>query len=109
LSFTDDKGRLFENAIFLELRRTYKDIYYFRETGECDFIVKNGKEILHIIQVCAEVHSDNLKREINGLIEALAFFDKKEGVIITLNQEDVMIKNDKTIRLIPAHSWIKQC
>jgi predicted AAA+ superfamily ATPase len=107
LSFTDDIGRLFENAIFLELRRKYKEIYYFREKGECDFIVKNGKEILYIIQVCAQVHPDNIKREVNGLIEALTFFDKEEGIIITLNQDDVILQDNKKIILIAAHNWLK--
>ncbi|MDA9563986.1 ATP-binding protein, partial [Flavobacteriales bacterium] len=106
LSYTDDLGRLFENAIFLELRRRYKTIYYFRDNGECDFIVKEGKEILHIVQVCAEVHTDNKKREIGGLVEALCFFDKEEGVIVTQNQEDVILKDNKKIRLVAAHNWL---
>ena len=106
LSFTNDKGRLFENAIFLELRRNYKEIYYFREKGECDFIVKNGKEILYVIQVCVKVHTDNMKREVQGLVEALTFFNKDEGVIITLNQDDVLIESNKKINLISANNWL---
>ena len=106
LSFTDDVGRLFENSIFLELRRNYKEIYYFREKGECDFIVKRNKEIIHVLQVCAEVTPDNLDREVNGLVEALAFFDKPEGVIVTLNQDDILHRNGRTIRLVPAYSWL---
>ena len=108
LSFTDDVGRLFENSIFLELRRNYKEIYYFREKGECDFIVKRDKEIVHILQVCAEVTPDNLDREVNGLVEALAFFDKPEGVIVTLNQDDILHRNGRTIRLVPAYSWLQE-
>jgi len=106
LSFTDDLGRLFENAIFLELRRMYKDIYYFREQGECDFIVKEGKEIKHILQVCTEINPDNLNREVNGLEEALAFFSKTEGHIITLNQNDKIVKGNKVIHLISASNWL---
>jgi hypothetical protein len=108
LSFTKDRGRLFENAIFLELRRKHKEIYYFRENGECDFIVKEGKEILHIIQVCAAINTDNLKREVDGLLEALNFFDKEEGQIITLNQTDILQKQNKTIYLTPACIWLNK-
>ncbi len=107
LSFTEDTGRLFENVIFLELRRQYKDIYYFREKGECDFIVKQGKTILHVLQVCAEVNPDNLNREVDGLVEALTFFKKEEGFIITKNQDDELIKDGKKITLISAHKWVK--
>ena len=31
LSFSDDNGRLLENLVFLHLRRSYKEIYYFAE------------------------------------------------------------------------------
>jgi hypothetical protein len=106
LSFTGDVGRLFENAIYLELRRKYKKIYYFRKKGECDFIVKEDKEIIHIIQVCAEVNPDNFNREVNGLIEALSYFDKTMGCIITINQEDKILKDNKEIHLISANNWL---
>ncbi|MEM8895892.1 MAG: ATP-binding protein [Bacteroidota bacterium] len=106
-SYTEDIGRLFENVIYLELRRRYKDIYYFRDKGECDFVVMSSKKAAHILQVCSEVHPDNLQREMNGLIEALAYFNKKEGSIITMNQEDVLKKDGKQINLIPAHKWLK--
>jgi len=107
LSYTKDVGRLFENVIYLELRRQYKDIYYFREKGECDFIVKDGKKIIHIIQVCAEINTDNIKIEVNGLVEALDFFNKKEGLIITLNQDDSILESNKKITLKSAHNWLK--
>lgn len=106
LSFMEDTGRLFENAIFLALRRKYKEIYYFREKGECDFIVKDGKEILHILQACVAVTPDNLAREVNGLTEALTYFDKPEGVIITLNQDDEILQDNKKIRLVSANNWL---
>lgn len=108
LSFTDDRGRLFENGIFLELRRKYKEIFYFREKGECDFIVKERKKIKMVIQVCLEINGDNMKREIDGLTEALSFFNLNAGTIVTLNQKDSLEKDGKQINLVPAHEWIKE-
>ena len=108
LSFSSDDGRLLENIIFLELRRKYKEIYYFREKGECDFVVKQGNEILHLIQVCAEVTPDNLNRELNGLFEAMEFFNKQQGLIITFNQEDTFEKEGRKIELVPAHKWLSE-
>jgi len=105
-SFTDDIGRIFENVIFLELRRNHKEIFYFKEQGECDFIVKKGKEICYILQVCVELHPDNMKREINGLMEALSYFNKEEGVIVTLNQHDEIYEDGKKIIILPAHEWL---
>lgn len=106
LSFSDDIGRIFENVIFLELRRNYSEIFYFKEQAECDFIVKNGKDVCYIIQVCKELHPDNMKREINGLVEALLYFNKEDGVIVTLNQRDEFYESGKKIIVLPAHEWL---
>jgi len=107
LSFSEDTGRLLENCVYLALRRKYKEIYYFKEKGECDFIVKEAQDILHIIQVCAEIHPDNKAREVNGLLAALTFFSKTEGLILTLNQEDVLMINDVKVRLLPVWKWLQ--
>ncbi len=107
LSFSKDEGRLLENMVFLELRRNHSDIYYFREHGECDFIVKNDTTITHVVQVCQKVHYDNYEREVGGLLEALNFFEQKEGVIITLDQDDVLKEDGKTIKMIPAWKWFE--
>ena len=107
LSFSEDTRRLLENCVYLALRRKYKEIYYFKEKGECDFIVKEAQDILHIIQVCAEIHPDNKAREVNGLLAALTFFSKTEGLILTLNQEDVLMINDVKVRLLPVWKWLQ--
>lgn len=106
LSFSEDTGRLLENCVYLALRIKYKEIYYFKDQGECDFIVKESQTIIHIIQVCAEIHSENKAREVNGLLAALKFFSITEGLILTLNQEDVLRINEVKIRLLPVWKWL---
>lgn len=106
LSFSEDTGRLLENCVYLALRRKYKEIYYFKDQGACDFIVKESQTIIHIIQVCAEIHSENKAREVNGLLAALKFFSITEGLILTLNQEDVLRINEVKIRLLPVWKWL---
>ena len=107
LSFSEDTGRLLENCVYLALRRKYKEIYYFKDKGECDFIVKEAQDILHIIQVCGKIHPDNKAREVNGLLAALTFFSKTEGLILTLNQEDVLMINDVKVSLLPVWKWLQ--
>jgi len=107
LSFTEDTGRLLENAVYIELRKKYHNLYYFKQGGECDFIVKEGIKVTNAIQVCLEVHTDNMDRELNGIIAALEFFNLEKGIIVTLNQEDLLIKDNKTIQLIPAWKWFE--
>jgi hypothetical protein len=44
---------------------------------------------------------ENREREIRGLLEAIGSFDLKEWMIITYNQEETIMINDMTIRVIP--------
>ena len=47
----------------------------------------------------------NITKELNGLMEAMQFFDLKEGFIITQNQKDSLQIKDKTVYLIPAFEY----
>ncbi len=105
-SFTEDSGRKFENLIFLHLRRKYKDIYYFSEKGECDFISYGRKEIPEIIQVCYNLNQDNLDRELNGIFEALTFFNLKTGTLVTFNQKDRFQRNGMTVHVVPGYDYL---
>jgi len=105
-SFTEDLGRLFENLVYLHLRRSYIEIYYFSEKGECDFVTFNRGTINAIIQVCYDLNQDNLERELNGLIEAMTFFGITEGIIVTLNQKDEIKSKGGTVYVMPCHEWM---
>ena len=104
-SFSGDYGRLLENLVYLFLRRRYSDIYYFSEEGECDFVVSRRGDIKEVIQVCMELTPDNLDRELNGLFEALDFFELDEGTIVTLNQSDHFEREEKIAHVIPCHQY----
>lgn len=106
-SFTEDSGRLLENLVYLHIRRTYRDIYYFSEKSECDFVVFNKGNIQEVIQVCFDLNADNLDRELNGVSEALTFFNKKEGKIITFRQRDRFEKKGRVIEVIPCHDFLQ--
>ncbi|MGY6744434.1 MAG: ATP-binding protein [Cecembia sp.] len=102
-SFLGDDGRRFENMVYLHFRRSYSEIYYFSEKGECDFIVFDRKGLVHLVQVCWDLTMDNLKRELDGLWEAMRFFDQKEALLVTFNQEDEFEQEGYTIRVLPFH------
>ena len=42
--FSKDEGRLAENLVFIELKRRNKDVYYWENKGEVDFVVKEEKD-----------------------------------------------------------------
>jgi predicted AAA+ superfamily ATPase len=105
ISFSNDNGRLLENMVYMQLRRKTKEIYYFAEKKECDFIVYKGGKLSGLYQVCWQLDQENLDWEIAGLREALEFFNCNSGVIITHDQSDVFTKDSKTITAIPFHKW----
>lgn len=102
---TKDKGWLLENLVFNTLNIS-SPICYFSQKRECDFIVMNNKEIVSIIQVTYVLDLNNKEREIEGLIEALEYTRKKEGLIITYDQEEVLKIKNKTIKIIPIWKWL---
>ncbi len=104
ISFTEDRGRMLENAVFLHLRRRYKDLYYFKEKGECDFIVRTAGKALQAIQVCHELTEENVKRETDGLREAMKTLRITDGFVVTLGQED----NLDGIPVVPAWRWFSE-
>jgi predicted AAA+ superfamily ATPase len=106
LSFSDDLGRMLENLVYLELRRKGYEIYYFNESGECDFIYKRLNKTEGAIQVCYQLTADNQKREINGLLAALNFSGLKEGLILTFNEEDNLQIEGKNITIMPVWKWM---
>ncbi|MDV0446419.1 hypothetical protein MsAg5_02520 [Methanosarcinaceae archaeon Ag5] len=107
VSFSEDKGRLLENIVFCELRRHGKEIYYFNENSkECDFIEMNKGQVKQIIQVCWELNHENEEREIDGLVEALDYFKQENGIIVTVNQKDLIRKGQHMIRVIPVYEYL---
>lgn len=105
-SFSEDRGRMLENQVFLHLRRKNSEIFYFKEKGECDFVFKEKEKIVGAIQVCYSLNEDNTKREVSGLLEALEKFGLKNGLILTFNQEDRLLENNKEINIKPAWKWM---
>ncbi len=104
--FSEDCGRFLENLVFLELKRRGLEIYYFREKGECDFLIRKGYHIFSAIQVAQFLDEHNKKREINGLVEALKKFKLKSGIILTEDQEYEFQQDGKKIKVLPIWKWL---
>ena len=105
-SFSEDKGKMLENMVFINLRKLFKDIFYFQEKNECDFVVKQGTKITKAIQACYSLDEDNKEREIQGLMEALSKFNLKEGLILTYNQDDKIKVDGRSIIIRPVWKWL---
>lgn len=108
ISFTEDIGQRFENLIYLHLRRKYKEIYYYQDKGECDFVVFEKGKAKSAIQVCYKITNENFDREYNGLVKAMQTFNLKEGIIVTLNSKDIFEKDGLRVNVIPAHIYLSK-
>lgn len=102
----DDKGHKLENMIYNNLRSRYKEIYYHKGKGECDFIVLDKGIISKAIQVCFHLNSDNRERELNGLVDALKKYQLPEGIMVTLSQEDFFEVEGFGIRVVPSYKYL---
>lgn len=101
-SLSKDIGRLMETAVMIELKRRGKEVFYFKNGAECDFIIKEGRKINEAIQVCYEINKENETREVNGLRKAMKTFGLKKGLLLTMNQEEK--RNE--IEIMPLLNWL---
>lgn len=106
MSFSKNQGRLLENLVFIHLKRLGKEVFYYRQKGECDFIITTGLKVEMAVQVCYNLNADNLSREVNGLAEALNELDLSEGFIFTFQQKDELEKDGKKVHIIPVWEWM---
>ena len=107
--FRENLGQLYENMVFVELKRRGKEIYYWKDLKqkECDFVIKEGLKITEAIQVTYNIEDpDTKKREINGLMAAMKEFDLSSGLIITEDFEDRQTIDGKIITFIPLWKWL---
>ena len=103
LSSNADMGRMLENAVFIELRRRTKNIWYYSESSfECDFLYGHDSVPENAVQVCYELTSENREREVRGLVETCRKFPGVKPLIITFNQKDKISYDGMIIEAIPA-------
>ena len=105
--FTDDRGRFLENLVFLELKRGGRVIFYHQEKYECDFVIRDGANVVLAIQVTYSMQDgETHKRELNGLLEAMEEYQLITGLIITDHEEKEIDIPGKTITIVPAWKWL---
>ena len=105
-NFSENKGRVLENIIYLELLRRGKEVYYYAGKNECDFIIKDGLKIVEAIQVCYLLDQSNMVREIRGLEEAMQTYEIERGLIITYTNEPIVLPPTSKIEIVESWRWL---
>jgi len=107
--FSKNIGHIYENIVFLELKRRDKELYYWKdEKGrEVDLVIRAGREVEEMIQVCYNLnHPETRKREIQTLIKAYQQFKKPKLTLITDDEEGIYQSEDVCINIIPLWKWL---
>ena len=102
-SFTSDIGRLMELAVFLELKRREKGVYYYKDQKEVDFVVTERERPVELIQVTYARDTDDVRpREIDAIETAGEKINVEQKTVITWDYED----EKSGIRFIPLWKWL---
>lgn len=105
-SFSENKGKLLENMIALELLKHDKELAYYKNIVECDFIIKQKNKFLPI-QCSFSLQNDaTKKREFKGLISACEYLNVKKGIIVTYDEEFLEKINEIEIKIVPAYKFM---
>jgi predicted AAA+ superfamily ATPase len=115
--FSDNYGKLFENAVAVELLRREMDgqcrIYYHKnqKQEEVDFVIMKGLRITQLIQVCYSFSELNVKeREIRSLLKAGAELKCDRLTIVTNDFEGTeshsWFGHSGDIEFIPLWKWL---
>ena len=107
--FSDNLGQLYENLVFLQLKRSNRETYYWQSAKgyEVDFVIKEGLKASQLIQVCFDISdAETRSREVRGLVEGLNYFDLSKGTIITSDFFHEEIVDGKVVHYVPLWYWL---
>jgi len=105
-------GDMIENIVFLELKRRYDEIYYFKTAQgyEVDFLIKEYEKITHLVQVSLTLSNEKTKkRELRSLVKTAKELCKTDDVkllLLTMDTTKEEILEDKTIKVINILEWL---
>ena len=110
---SEDKGKLLENIVALELfrrRGADRKMFYWQEGRECDFVVQRDEHVEELIQVTWDMaDEDTRKREIEGIKEAAEGTKCDKLTIITREQKETIVEDGAKIEVVGIEEWLHSC
>ncbi len=106
------KGYLLENIVFLQLKKSFNEIYYYKtsQNYEIDFLIKEKETIRALIQVCYNFENKKtFEREVRALLKAaneLKFAEQSELLILTLENSQKLFIENKEIKIKNVIEWL---
>ena len=106
------KAQNLENIIFIELLRRKQDIYYYKSKSdrEIDFLVKEGKLIVELIQVSYSIEDEQTrKRELaafKAAVNELSTNTPIQCTLLTMDKNEQIDLNGLTINIRNVIDWL---
>ena len=101
-SISKEYSKLYENLVFLHLKRKYEEIYYLKEKQEVDFFVPQSGTIINVSYDISNLNT--LNRELNALKEFMGKKNISNAYLITNDVE----KEIDGIKIVPLWKFILQ-
>lgn len=107
----DNLGYRLETIVLIHLHRMCKmndyDVYYLNSrSGECDFVVCKGNQVVQAIQVSYDISNvKTRKREINGLLLAAKETKCENLLLLTDHESETTIESGHQIKIQPVYEW----
>ena len=107
---SEDKGKLLENIVALELfrrRGADRKMFYWQEGHECDFVVQRGEHVEELIQVTWDMADEaTRKREIDGIKEAAKGTKCDKLTIVTRDRTEIISEDGYRIEVVCIEEWL---
>jgi predicted AAA+ superfamily ATPase len=104
-NFSENKGRILENIVFIELKRRKVEFFYYSGKNECDFVIMQGTQIKQAIQVTYLISHENIEREVNGLLEVKDKYNITDLMMLVYDDELQLTIADE-IQIMPVWKWL---
>lgn len=105
-SMSSNFGKLLENAVLLELVKAGKEVFYYKNKTECDFVVMSKDGKLLPIQVAWQMNDTTTrKRELRAINEVCNDLSLENALIITFEEKEKLEINEIQVEIVPFYEW----
>lgn len=104
---SQDKGRMLENMVVMEMIKLGKQVNYQKNGSECDMVIVDKEQVVQAIQICEQMDDlETRKREVKGLVATCQANNLKKGTVVTMDSEEEWLEQGISIHVVPAWKFL---
>lgn len=96
--------KLLENLVFVELKRRFDEVYYYKRNFETDFYIPKEDLLIQVSYDMTDIETE--QRELKALQKAKKELNCKNTIIITYDTNKELMLDGKNIKVISAWKWL---